>query len=521
MTEQQKLDLNISNWSVLDLYELFNIPKDARTTDVARIADKVIQKQTEGEIKYFLELARNKIIKHQQDDIEGDMYQEDTDRQLKEWWRNQYLTSGDAEQANKATIRDNKVEIFDDENGHMQMKENRLGVTQTHSLPHVQGTINPVLRTEIERFVVLDSQYRSNIFPYAYTDIASPSFNTDFTVTLSENLTNVTEISLESINIPKTWYNFDTFLGNTCFAIVNKELGGRKTLIQIDPGNYNGTQLKNEINRLLYEGGGGPSIDLSFNYNESRNRFSFTWNDVTSDSTVGYDIYFYTPALFQEFIKDTTACKGCIDLMYPNNSLGWDLGWRRTPDVDSYVKITLDTSSVPVYGDAAPTLEKLSSLMIILDDFNKNRLNTGIIGASLPGTKLDVPDYINLNNIDCSGDNFFSKVAPRQLTQAQLYTLNSILADRREKKNRLTAPTTADALAVVPVYYDGRASGSDSGSESIVLMSNQLNNIKRKYFGPVSIERFRARLVDDKGNLVNLNGRDWSFTLRIKQLYQY
>ena len=45
MTEQQKLDLNINNWSVLDLYELFNIPRDAKTSEVARIADKVIQKQ--------------------------------------------------------------------------------------------------------------------------------------------------------------------------------------------------------------------------------------------------------------------------------------------------------------------------------------------------------------------------------------------------------------------------------------------------------------------------------------------
>lgn len=520
MTEQQKLDLNINNWSVLDLYELFNIPRDAKTSEVARIADKVIQKQTVGKIKYFLELARNKIIRHQQDDIEGDMYQEDTDMQLKQWSRNQYLTSGDAVQANKATIRDNKVELFDDDNGHMQMKENRLGITQTHSLPHVQGTINPVLRTEVERFVILDSQYRSNIFPYAYTDVASPSFNTDFTVTLSENLTNVTEISLESINIPKTWYNFDTFLGNTCFALKEKGPGAVTTLIQIDPGNYSGTTLQDEINNLFNNS--VNNIDLSFNYHDTKNRFSFTWNPSPTTTNTGYDIYFYTPSLFQELSIDTTACKGCIDLMYPNNSLGWDLGWRSTPDKESYVKITLDTSGVPVYGDAAPTLEKLSSLMIILDDFNKNRLNTGIIGASLPGTKLDVPGYINLNNIDCSSrDNLFSKVAPRQLTQAQLYTLNSILADREKKKTRLTAPTTSDALAVIPVYYDGRASGSDSGSESIVLMTNQLNNIKRKYFGPVSIERFRARLVDDKGNPVNLNGRDWSFTLRIKQLYQY
>jgi len=30
-----------------------------------------------------------------------------------------------------------------------------------------------------------------------------------------------------------------------------------------------------------------------------------------------------------------------------------------------------------------------------------------------------------------------------------------------------------------------------------------------------------VRLLDDKGNLVNLHDVDWSFTLLIEQLYQY
>jgi hypothetical protein len=30
-----------------------------------------------------------------------------------------------------------------------------------------------------------------------------------------------------------------------------------------------------------------------------------------------------------------------------------------------------------------------------------------------------------------------------------------------------------------------------------------------------------VRLLDDKGNLVNLNDNDWSFSLIVEQLYQY
>jgi hypothetical protein len=49
--------------------------------------------------------------------------------------------------------------------------------------------------------------------------------------------------------------------------------------------------------------------------------------------------------------------------------------------------------------------------------------------------------------------------------------------------------------------------------------SLQIN--KRLYFGPVNIERLRIKLLDDKGNVINLNGVDWSVTFVSENLYQY
>ena len=45
-SQRQELDLNIQNWSIDDLYELFDIPKGSDTNKVASIADNIIQKQT-------------------------------------------------------------------------------------------------------------------------------------------------------------------------------------------------------------------------------------------------------------------------------------------------------------------------------------------------------------------------------------------------------------------------------------------------------------------------------------------
>ena len=43
----------------------------------------------------------------------------------------------------------------------------------------------------------------------------------------------------------------------------------------------------------------------------------------------------------------------------------------------------------------------------------------------------------------------------------------------------------------------------------------------RKYFGPVKLSKFGIRLLNDKGFEVNLNDRDWSFSIIATSLYQY
>lgn len=92
----------------------------------------------------------------------------------------------------------------------------------------------------------------------------------------------------------------------------------------------------------------------------------------------------------------------------------------------------------------------------------------------------------------------------------------------------------ADVLALIPlsgignlrakVFYDttGQVSAIDSQtSQPYVVYGSQLEATDRTYFGPVNIDRMRVRLLDDKGNLVNLNDADWSFSLLVEQLYQY
>jgi hypothetical protein len=162
----------------------------------------------------------------------------------------------------------------------------------------------------------------------------------------------------------------------------------------------------------------------------------------------------------------------------------------------------------------------------VLDDLNQNRLNSGVVNIVDTSTTLSVPDYFNTSipNV-CAPDPqlnnvlspFYVASVPRTLTSKQLYSINSILDNRKNTyKYRSSAPSTSDVFALI---YPKKL-GASSGDMLVDLGSSMAYN-RRTYFGPVNIERLRVSLQDVKGNLLNLNGADWSISIIVEQLYQY
>ena len=108
--------------------------------------------------------------------------------------------------------------------------------------------------------------------------------------------------------------------------------------------------------------------------------------------------------------------------------------------------------------------------------------------------------------------------APRTLTQSQIYTINEINKNKNNLTNYLAkAPTSSDIMGVLPIKT---STGVPTGS-LLVEFSGSLQENTRTYFGPVNIDRMAIQLLDDKGNVLNLNGNDWCFTLVCDCLYQY
>ena len=76
-------------------------------------------------------------------------------------------------------------------------------------------------------------------------------------------------------------------------------------------------------------------------------------------------------------------------------------------------------------------------------------------------------------------------------------------------------PYVQDVFGLIPVKTSGLPPGS-----TYVEFGGTLQNQDRIYFGPVNIHRMSIKLVTDRGDIVDLNEVNWSFSLICEQLYK-
>ena len=108
--------------------------------------------------------------------------------------------------------------------------------------------------------------------------------------------------------------------------------------------------------------------------------------------------------------------------------------------------------------------------------------------------------------------------APRNLTSAQIYSINEIISNRQAISSRHSPPGITNTFAHIPLI-NTRPFLKDRSHYTIQGVDLHSNN--RSYFGPVKIKRMRVTLYDDKGHKLNLNGHNWSANINVDMLYQY
>lgn len=548
------MDYDVNNYTISELLGILGL-NDPDENETLGMTNKYIRKFTEEgntQLVRFFQDVQTKLLDyieemHAEMAAEYDPSPEQTDK----WIKYETLPQKNKTQKNKITDRTQQIDVYGDE--HMPMKREQLGVNNTYNVPIVQDSLNPTLKNTISRFVNLDSQFRQS-------SGGAESSSTDYTLDLSDPLTNVLNMRLYSVQIPFTWYVIDTHYGNTCFWVTNK---GKSFKVSIEPGNYNSSSFVTELTSAIANAG-FTGIGAPVAYNGNNGKITLKLNGFTDpDGSVITSIpevstfdptkdAYYT---FFDFsgqlncLNDGTGCNA-QNLSF-SSTLGWVMGFR-LPIIPIYDNGNKAVAVLDLYGT--------KYFILVIDDYNQNHINNGLVSITELSSKLALPTYYNYsqpyicvdNSLDAltveqlgnltTSSNSASALgvnpenilndntdlgygkrpvllpsAPRTLTGAQLYTINEIIKNReRNTTYKARAPTDSDIFAIIPIKR-----GSSSTGDVYVEFGGSMQDNMRVYFGPVNVERMRVKLLDDKGMLVNLHGCDWTVTMISENLYQY
>ena len=475
------IDLNVNNYSAKDLLGILEIDINNITlNETKQQCDNYInqfKKEEKNDLVTFFSNVKTRVLSYieeiitDEDDV-IDLEEDENNLNVVDEYEDEYDES-EKEEINMWNIDENdETKLIDTDN--RDIIENKESDTRSNiEVSVAKGIVNPTKQHTITRIINIDSQYRQNVL---LQDNAG-----DYTIDLSEPLVNVLSLKMYSIQIPYSWYTIDSIYGTNIFWIGDEE-------VLIDPGNYTQKELVNHINTKV-----NSKLLLSYNSNNGK---------ITIENTSGniIKLYFYNTS------------RNAI--MKKNHSLGWLMGFKKAEYEVEIGNSIISEGLCDLYGTKYVLLQ--------LDDFKQNHINTGLINViDSEDNKLKLPGYFNRDlsyNIDSAGLFQVLPEYPRKLTLNQMYSINEINKNRTifKTNDKLIPPINTDILALIPIKHNNMPIG-----ESYIESGGHLQVNERKYFGPVTISKFRIRLLNDKGFTVNLNGCDWSFGIVCETLYQY
>jgi len=261
-------------------------------------------------------------------------------------------------------------------------------------------------------------------------------------------------------------------------------------------------------------------------------------------TSTDYDIIFYDTVSFISCYIGATSVKNTAW----DSTLGWLLGYHDytdytlTPEnqVQSEYYLTstsgnytyqniystvfknqLINSVYSLTGDTSTTTNLYNYFLLVLDDYIQNHLNDGLVCITNSETSIPVPYYSNQSTarICDPGTNepiTLSTTNIDGLTQKRIYAINqSIISTQRNNNIHSTSPNIRDVFGIISTPVSSQQPGTYYS-----LTGGNLNNHQRLYFGPVNISRLSIKILTDKGDILDLNGSNWSFSLICEQLYR-
>jgi hypothetical protein len=149
---------------------------------------------------------------------------------------------------------------------------------------------------------------------------------------------------------------------------------------------------------------------------------------------------------------------------------------------------------------------------------NKNRsiqLNMGwVLGYRKEYYSYD-EDYVDISNVSFDKGEGFEAEACFQNNLGQRYIFLSI-----DDYNKNFAKSFFSPFEDAVINDNNIFAKINNDSDSFNYTNGDIDfQYKRQYFGPVDLMKLRIKLLDEYGRVISLNNTDYSFTIKLDQLY--
>ena len=329
----------------------------------------------------------------------------------------------------------------------------------------IPSELNPLEKRTTTKTLCVDTLFRENY---------SKTLSTDYIYKLPVYINNIVSIQLTSFEFPNMINFFSTDNNSNTFEIglynINTgeyDSSGNQLLtdvsytIVIPDGNYMSNTFQNIMNNIFQS---TDSIGLKFLKVEvglqTNTIIRINNSDIDTIGSFPYDVSdnFYSPDFYFQL-------NFAIENKPLYKTAGWMMGFRE----ESYT-VTQDNYYISLIDSLTP---------IVYEGY--------LSSESSYGSTLD--NYIFLE-IDDYHNNFPTNTFVS--TNTNSYIGKNILA-------RIVLTSGANTII------------TDNASDCIFK--------KREYFGPIKLEKFRIRILNRFGDVIQLKQNDYSFVLELKQLY--
>jgi hypothetical protein len=479
-------DTDINNYTIDDLMDLVDLEENELTqenvkTEIEKLKQKTIENQNEEMYNFLMEVEKKLLnyveyISKLDLDVRNYNYEE-----LLLLYNIQNRLPTEEEIINKTEEYVKKFKLNGDDNmidffESVKTKLLKLLKEQNRSSDIIEKSNAHYIK--INQLMVLNTEFLTN----------NNTNSTNFLFNLSDTLYDVTALMLHSVSVPYTWYLIDSSYGTNMFEIIKN---GITQNVEITEGNYNPSTLADEVNSKLQSIGSENTCV----YNTINGKITITLEESISK------IIFYDDSFANSKV---------------NNNLGYILGYRE----ESYTSPNIDTDAVSepepqAEPEPEPEPESIVTysitsespcntsgtkyLQIYLNDFQRNRQNSVVFNP--------------FNTRDTNLESRFNFDTP--LTSTQICALVKKEEDSNiELPNRTQPPGFGDLFATFNINTNNLNVGDTINIRPSELVGNQ-----RNYFSPVNLFSFSIRLLDDKGNILNLNNNDWCLTMNCERQY--